>query len=118
MTVTRLSPRITPRNDFQRDHGQGDQSKIEVENRDLGSTEPLPLLIKGPRGVNGRSSDKTLIRRCLNREPSTPLRAGLKRPPTAPRPVPSARTRRTRRRAQGYLAKAGVVLLSATSDAK
>src|SRR5215472_10279824 len=32
-----------------------------------------------PKGVNGRNSDNTLIKKCLNWEPDTPLRAGLEK---------------------------------------
>jgi nucleoside-diphosphate-sugar epimerase len=35
--------------------------------------------LAAPKGVNGRNSDNTLIRRCLNWEPSTRLRDGLER---------------------------------------
>jgi len=35
--------------------------------------------LSAPKGVNGRNSDNTLIRRHLNWEPSTPLRAGLEK---------------------------------------
>jgi nucleoside-diphosphate-sugar epimerase len=34
---------------------------------------------EAPRGVAGRNSDNTMIKRILNWEPSTPLRAGLER---------------------------------------
>ncbi|MGC2417344.1 MAG: hypothetical protein WA434_06330, partial [Candidatus Acidiferrales bacterium] len=33
--------------------------------------------LSAPKGVNGRNSDNTLIKKCLNWEPSTSLRAGL-----------------------------------------
>ena len=35
--------------------------------------------LKAPKGVNGRNSDNTLIRKYLNWEPSIPLRAGLEK---------------------------------------
>ncbi len=35
--------------------------------------------LNAPKGVNGRNSDNTLIRKCLNWEPSIPLREGLER---------------------------------------
>ncbi|MCC6862504.1 MAG: NAD-dependent epimerase/dehydratase family protein [Bryobacterales bacterium] len=35
--------------------------------------------VKAPKGVNGRNSDNTLIRRYLDWEPSLPLRTGLQR---------------------------------------
>lgn len=91
-----------------------DQSKIELENGDLGSTEPLPPLSKALKGVNGRNSDKTLIRRNRARH-CAPAWKDL---PVALRPVPSARKRRTRRCGRGYGAKAGIVLVSAAIDTK
>jgi nucleoside-diphosphate-sugar epimerase len=33
--------------------------------------------LSAPKGVNGRNSDNSLIRRSLGWEPSTPLRAGM-----------------------------------------
>jgi GDP-D-mannose 3', 5'-epimerase len=33
--------------------------------------------LSAPKGVNGRNSDNTLIKKCLNWEPNTPLRTGL-----------------------------------------
>ena|SRR5215469_386569 len=33
--------------------------------------------LSAPKGVNGRNSDNTLIKKCLNWEPDTPLRKGL-----------------------------------------
>jgi len=33
--------------------------------------------LDAPKGVNGRNSDNTLIRKYLNWEPDTPLRTGL-----------------------------------------
>jgi GDP-D-mannose 3', 5'-epimerase len=35
--------------------------------------------LDAPKGVHGRNSDNTMIRRCLNWEPSIPLRAGLEK---------------------------------------
>ncbi len=35
--------------------------------------------LSAPKGVNGRNSDNTLIKKYLNWEPSTPLRAGLEK---------------------------------------
>jgi nucleoside-diphosphate-sugar epimerase len=35
--------------------------------------------LSAPKGVNGRNSDNTLIKRYLNWEPNTPLRAGLEK---------------------------------------
>jgi nucleoside-diphosphate-sugar epimerase len=35
--------------------------------------------LTAPKGVNGRNSDNTLIKRCLNWEPDTPLRVGLRK---------------------------------------
>ena len=35
--------------------------------------------LDAPKGVNGRNSDNTLIRKYLSWEPSTPLREGLRR---------------------------------------
>jgi nucleoside-diphosphate-sugar epimerase len=35
--------------------------------------------LSAPKGVNGRNSDNTLIRRYLNWEPNTPLRIGLEK---------------------------------------
>jgi nucleoside-diphosphate-sugar epimerase len=35
--------------------------------------------LSAPKGVNGRNSDNTLIRKYLGWEPSTPLRAGLEK---------------------------------------
>ncbi len=35
--------------------------------------------LNAPKGVNGRNSDNTLIKKYLNWEPSTPLRAGLEK---------------------------------------
>jgi GDP-D-mannose 3',5'-epimerase len=32
-----------------------------------------------PKGVNGRNSDNTMIKRCLNWEPGIPLREGLEK---------------------------------------
>ncbi len=35
--------------------------------------------LSAPKGVNGRNSDNTLIKKCLNWEPDTPLRKGLEK---------------------------------------
>jgi nucleoside-diphosphate-sugar epimerase len=35
--------------------------------------------LKAPKGVNGRNSDNTLIKKYLNWEPSIPLRKGLEK---------------------------------------
>jgi hypothetical protein len=35
--------------------------------------------LSAPKGVNGRKSDNTRIRNCLNWEPNTPLRVGLEK---------------------------------------
>ncbi len=35
--------------------------------------------LKAPKGVNGRNSDNTLIKKLVNWEPTTPLKAGLER---------------------------------------
>jgi nucleoside-diphosphate-sugar epimerase len=35
--------------------------------------------LSAPKGVNGRNSDNTLIKRYLNWEPSIPLRTGLEK---------------------------------------
>lgn len=35
--------------------------------------------LSAPKGVNGRNSDNTLIKKCLNWEPDTPLRIGLEK---------------------------------------
>lgn len=35
--------------------------------------------LSAPKGVNGRNSDNTLIKNCLNWEPDTPLRKGLEK---------------------------------------
>jgi GDP-D-mannose 3',5'-epimerase len=35
--------------------------------------------LNAPKGVNGRNSDNTLIKRYLNWEPRTPLRVGLEK---------------------------------------